>query len=87
MIKNDNPVSKTDNPISKYREISGFVWDFFKKYLPTDADLTPVADDVHELDQRYKGTDYYKFMQKLLKVYFDELNELKGAEHGRTENS
>jgi len=73
--------------IIKYHEITTDVWKIFKKYQPSDANTDPFADDVHELDQKYKGTDYYRFMQKLLKVYFDELNELKGAKYGRTENS
>ena len=70
--------SKGVPTVSKYREISGFVWNFFKKYLPKDADLTTLTDDIHELDQKYKDTDEYEFMQKLLKVYFDELNRIKG---------
>ena len=67
-----------ERSVSKYREISGFVWDFFKKYLPIDADLTTVGKDIQWLDEKYKGTDEYAFMQKLLKVYFDELNRVKG---------
>jgi hypothetical protein len=48
----------------------------FKKYLPTNADLTTFTEDVHKLDQKYHEAgdlDAYRFMQKLLKVYFDEL--------------
>lgn len=67
-----------ERTVSKYSEISRDVWVLFKKYLPIDADLTPFADDVHDLDTKYKGTDGYQFMQKLLKVYFDELNRMKG---------
>lgn len=78
MKKNDNPVSKNDNRVSKYRAISTDIWDLFKKYLPMSADLTTFVEDVHALDQKYKGQDGYLFMQKLLKVYFDELKELKG---------
>lgn len=64
--------------LQNYQEVSNDIWKIFKKYYPMDADLTTFADDVHALDQKYKGQDGYKFMQKLLKVYFDELNELKG---------
>ena len=71
-------MSSQEPQVSKYSEISRDVWVLFKKYLPADADLTPFADDVHALDLKYRGQDGYKFMQKLLKVYFDELNELKG---------
>ena len=78
MTKIDATVSKHLPTVSKYAEISGFVWDFFKRYLPTDADLTTVAEDIHALDVKYKGTESYEFMQKLLKVYFDELNRIKG---------
>lgn len=78
MDKNTSVIEKSACRVSKYREISAFVWDFFKKYLPTNADLTTVTDDIHWLDEKYKGTDEYKFMQDLLKVYFNELNRIKG---------
>ena len=64
--------------VSKYREISGDVWILFKKFLPEGVDLDEFASDVHELNNKYEGTAEYKFMQKLLKVYFDELNKIKG---------
>ena len=63
---------------SKYREISADVWRFFTSYLPDGSDLSDVANDISELDKKYKGTKEYSFMQKLLKVYFDELREVKG---------
>lgn len=62
----------------KYREISGDVWKLFKKYLPSDASLDDFGDDVGNLDKKYKGKEGYRFMQRLLKVYFDELNDIKG---------
>lgn len=71
-------MSSQEPQVSKYSEISRDVWVLFKKYLPVDADLTPFADDVHALDLKYRDQDEYKFMQKLMKVYFDELNRLKG---------
>lgn len=58
--------------------ISSDVWNIFKKYSAADANLAEFTKDVHELDQKYKDTDGYTFMQKLLKVYFDELNRIKG---------
>lgn len=64
--------------LEEYRQISADVWGIFKRYLPKDANAAPFADDVHDLDTKYKGTDGYQFMQKLLKVYFDELNRMKG---------
>lgn len=78
MDKKEGRVSESDNRVSKYRAISTDIWDLFKKYLPISADLTTFVEDVHALDQKYKGQDGYLFMQKLLKVYFDELKELKG---------
>lgn len=80
MVKNDNRVSKNDNPVSKYSAISRDIWVLFKKYLPTDADLTTFTEDVHTLDQKYheaNDLEAYGFMQKLLKVYFDELGRIK----------
>ena len=62
----------------RYMEISNDIWRVFKKYLPAEADLSTFANDVHYLDQKYKDEDEYQFMQKLLKVYFDELNRMKG---------
>lgn len=70
--------SKTRPTESRYREVSGDVWMIFKKYLSEDADLTAWVDDVHALDEKYHETKEYEFMQKLLKVYFDELNRIKG---------
>ena len=74
--------SKQSQPqVSKYRVISTDIWNLFKKYLPTDADLSTFAEDVHELDKKYhemNDLEAYGFMQKLLKVYFEELNRIKG---------
>ena len=72
---------KSDATVSKYRAISTDIWVLFKKYLPIDADLSAFTEDVHELDQKYhdmNDLEAYGFMQKLLKVYFDELNRIKG---------
>lgn len=67
------------HPITEYQGISADVWAIFKKYFPVGADTDSFADDVHALDRKYKAdVRQYCFMQKLLKVYFDELNELKG---------
>lgn len=66
-----------------YKEISNAVWKLFNKYLPEGADISEFVKDVHALDEKYKKNErQYRFMQKLLKVYFDELNELKGFENG-----
>lgn len=69
---------KTERSVSKYSVISSDVWNIFKKYLPINADLTTFSEDVHEINQKYANEDEYQFMQKLLKVYFDELNRVKG---------
>lgn len=69
--------------IEEYRGISADVWNVFKKYFPEDADTDSFVNDVHVLDEKYrKDVRQYCFMQKLLKVYFDELNELKGLRNG-----
>ena len=63
----------------RYQEISADVWKVFKKYLPEEADLDTFVDDVHELNNKYEANmDEFRFMNKLLKVYFDELNRVKG---------
>lgn len=64
--------------IKIYQEISADVWTIFKKYLPEGSDLDEFTDQVSFLTKKYKGTEGYQFMQKLLKVYFDELNRVKG---------
>ena len=66
---------------TNYAEVSSDIWAIFKKYLPEDADLNEFTDDVHALDQKYhdaNNLEAYRFMQKLMKVYFDELNRVKG---------
>ena len=64
--------------VSRYAEVSNDIWAIFKKYLPDDADLITWADDIHALDEKYQNTEEYEFMKRLLKVYFDELNRIKG---------
>ena len=72
--------------IDDYRQVSADVWTVFKKYFPADADTTDFADDVHKLDLKYKPElRQYCFMRQLLKVYFDELNELKGVRNVKTD--
>lgn len=58
----------------------------FKKYFPDDADTTTFTEDVDKLERKY-GPELreYCFMRALLKVYFDELRELK--ELKRNDNS
>lgn len=83
MIKNEGRVSKDAYRVSKYSAISTDIWFLFKKYLPTNADLTTFTEDVHALDRKYHDAndlDTYRFMQKLMKVYFDELGVIKNGE-------
>lgn len=63
--------------IKEYQQISADVWKMFVKYLPEGADVKGFAEDVHRFDQKYKDSDKYKFMQSLLKVFFDELRRVK----------
>ena len=69
--------------LDEYKTISADVWMVFKKYFPEGSDTTSFADDIHALDEKYKANPRtYEFMRKLMKVYFDELNELKGLRDG-----
>ena len=44
------------------------------------------TEDVHKLDLKYTPElRQYCFMRQLLKVYFDELNELKGVRNVKTD--
>lgn len=86
--KSDNPIStravKSRLSVNAYCEISADVWNIFKKYVPDDADLMTFTEDVHKLDQKYhemNDLNAYRFMQKLLKVYFDELGVVKNGEN------
>ena len=64
--------------IEEYREISSEVWMIFKKYFPKDAVWDDFGDDVHKLDEKYRhDVRQYCFMRELIKVYFNELNELR----------
>lgn len=66
--------------LEQYKDISADVWMIFKKYFPTDADLDDFVADIHKLDKKYEMDEQqYRFMQRILKVYFDELNDIKGA--------
>lgn len=64
--------------MAKYREISADVWKIFTTYLPDGVSTDDFAEQIHELDGKYKGGPGYEFMQRLMKVYFDELRGLKG---------
>lgn len=69
--------------IAEYQGISADVWSVFKKYFPEGANTDSFTDDVHALDEKYNDNPRtYEFMKKLLKVYFNELNELKGLRNG-----
>ena len=78
MISKTVGKQEIERSVSKYSAISTDVWVLFKKYLPINAELSEFAQDVHELNDKYERSDEYRFMQKLLKVYFDELNRVKG---------
>ena len=81
MKKNDATVSDNLPTVSKYSAVSTDVWNLFKKYLPTSADLTNMGDDIHALDLKYRDQELYHFMQKLLKVYFDELGSVRNEKN------
>ena len=69
--------------IAEYQGISADVWSVFKKYFHEGANTDSFTDDVHALDEKYNDNPRtYEFMKKLLKVYFNELNELKGLRNG-----
>ena len=71
--------------IDEYKEISADVWTVFKKYFPKDSNKDTFADDIHELDGKYKKNPRtYEFFQKLMKVYFQELHELEELRNGET---
>ena len=65
--------------INKYQEISADIWKLFKKYHSDEAQVFEFPKDAHELHVKYEADEEaLKFMQRLLKVYFDELTKTKG---------
>ena len=69
--------------IDEYQQISADVWKVFKRYFPKDVNTDTFADDVHALDVKYKKNPRtYEFFQKLMRVYFQELHELKELRNG-----
>lgn len=80
-------MKKPIHTIDEYQAISADVWQIFKKYFPDNTDnCDEVAADIHKLDTKYKkDVRQYCFMQKLLRVYYEELDELwriKGVSNG-----
>lgn len=64
--------------IDEYRAISGDVWNVFKKYFDEGSDLSTFTEDVHKLDMKYNSNPrIYEFTQKLMRVYFQELHEIR----------
>lgn len=74
--------------IKKYQEISSDVWKVFKKYSDPGVNWDELIDDVVALDEKYKGTEQFKFYQKLIQVYVLEISRVleeqrkKGAQNG-----
>lgn len=70
--------------LNEYRDISADVWSVFKKYFSDDSDTAAIPDDIHELDQKYhEDPRMYEFFRKLMKVYFQELHELKEMKNAK----
>ena len=71
--------------LNEYKTISADVWMIFRKYFPNDADTATFAEDIHQLDQKYRDNPRtYEFCQKLMRVYFQELNEIKGVKNEKS---
>ncbi|MBR2550588.1 MAG: hypothetical protein IKE92_11355 [Clostridiales bacterium] len=65
--------------LKRYHEITTDIWKIFRKYYPEESNLDTFIDDVYELNNKYENSrDEFRFMNKLLKVYFNELNRIKG---------
>ncbi|MBQ1293181.1 MAG: hypothetical protein IIY21_04040 [Clostridiales bacterium] len=77
-------MKKKIHTIDEYRQISADVWLIFRRYFPNGADLTDFTKDVDALEKKYKpDVRQYCFFQELMRVYFHELNELKGVQIGK----
>lgn len=65
--------------IDEYKALSGDVWMIFKKYFDTSADSDEfTTKDISDLTKKYSyNPRIYDFTCRLMKLYFDELVELK----------
>lgn len=77
-VSTKQAISDVSRDLGMFHEISSDVWKVFKKYYDTNVSAETFAEDVEVLDRKYKDAAGYRFMQKLLKVYFDELREVRG---------
>lgn len=68
--------AKSRVPLEAYTDISRDVWKLFKDKYTNEISWAKFWDGVHELNEEYEGCIAYEFMQKLLKLYFDELKEV-----------
>lgn len=67
-----------NHTIEEYRNMSNDVWQIFKKYFPADANNDTFPDDVSAVGKKYYDNPRtYEFVIKLLRVYTQELNEIK----------
>ena len=77
-------MTKTHHTIEEYRNISNDVWQIFKKYFPADVNTDTFANDVSEIGKKYSyNPRSYEFAIKLLRVYTQELNEIKELQKQR----
>lgn len=63
--------------IKEYSKISADVWQLFKHKHEGEFTWDQFWDGVHKLNNDYEGHPGYKFMQALLKVYFDQIKEVQ----------
>lgn len=63
--------------IKEYVKISADVWQLFKHKHEEEISWDQWWDGVHKLNNDYENHPGYKFMQVLLKVYFDQIKEVQ----------
>ena len=78
----------TKPTISEYRDMSNEVWQIFTKYYPDNMPPDDFPDDVSAIGKKYyHNIRRWEFVVKLLRVYTQELNEIKGVQHGKVKKN
>ena len=69
--------------LKEYRDMSNEVWQMFKKCYPEDGSADEFVKSASEIGNKYKtDADKYGFVVGMMRLYMQELNKIKGVQHG-----
>lgn len=73
----------TKPTIAEYRDMASEVWQIFKKCYPDDVPADVFVNESQALGNKYyHDVRRWEFVVKMLRVFMQELNEIKGVDHG-----